>query len=150
MKKLFSIMSHYKLTITSNSISKKWTNIQAVNPRPQTQEQSVAKPGTPLQTILVENLNLTQRSPRVPFSVIFQTTFSNGFSWMNQCINFDWYDDNDNDNDNDNENNFIVMNCIGTMTAVTLNIASRHLNIAFEYWHSILKFTTKGAWSPGL
>ena len=52
---------------------------------------------------------------------------------------------NDNDNDNDNENNFIVMNYIGTMTAVKLNIASRHLDIAYEYWHSILKFMTKGA-----
>ena len=50
-----------------------------------------------------------------------------------------------NDNDNDNENNFIVMNYIGTMTAVKLNIASRHLDIAYEYWHSILKFMTKGA-----
>ena len=58
--------------------------------------------------------------------------------------------DNDNDNDNDNENNFIVMNYIGTMTAVELNIASRHLDIAYEYWHSILKFMTKGAWSLGL
>ena len=48
----------------------------------------------------------------------------------------------DNDNDNDNENNFIVMNYIGTMTAVKLNTASRHLDIAFEYWHSILKFMT--------
>ena len=54
-----------------------------------------------------------------------------------------------NGNDNDNENNFIVMNYIGTMTAVKLNIASRHLNIACEYWHSILKFMTKGAWSLG-
>ena len=51
----------------------------------------------------------------------------------------------DNDNDNDNENNFIVMDYIGTMTAVKLNIASRHLDIAFEYWHSSLKFMTKGA-----
>ena len=49
------------------------------------------------------------------------------------------------DNDNDNENNFIVMNYIGTMTAVKLNTASRHLDTAFEYWHSILKFMTKGA-----
>ena len=61
------------------------------------------------------------------------------------------FNDNDNDdNDNDNENNFIVMNYIGTMTAVKLNIASRHLDIAYEYWHSILKFMTKGAWSLGL
>ena len=32
------------------------------------------------------------------------------------------------DNDNDNENNFIVMNYIGTMTAVKMNTASRHLD----------------------
>ena len=58
--------------------------------------------------------------------------------------------DNWENNDNDNENKFIVMNYIGTMTAVKLNTESRHLDIAFEYWHSILKFMTKGAWSLGL
>ena len=62
-KKLFSVMSnlqtyyHFKLNFQKSGLTYRG---QVVNPRYQTpQGQSVAKPGTPLQNILVGNVNMT-------------------------------------------------------------------------------------------
>ena len=52
---------------------------QVVNPPYQTpQGQSVAKPGTPLWNILVENLNMTWRRPKVTCSIQYSKGMPSG------------------------------------------------------------------------
>ena len=50
---------------------------QLVNPRHQTPYgQSVEKPGTPLETIMIEILNMIQRSPKVTYTIQYSKGMS--------------------------------------------------------------------------
>ena len=57
-KKSSALWETYKLTVVQNYFSKRWTNIEVVDTRRQTQlGQSIAKPDTLLLNILVDNAN---------------------------------------------------------------------------------------------
>ena len=79
-KKCCPLCQTYKPTIIQTRFPKGGPPYrQVVNPRHQaSQGQSVEKPGTTLQNILVGNVNMTQRSPKVTCSIQYSRRTSRG------------------------------------------------------------------------